>query len=77
MDIIVGTHRLLQDDVRLKNLGLVIIDEEQRFGVTHKETLKKMRTEMDVLVLQNQVLYKHEQPPYEEAVDWRQQYELD
>jgi transcription-repair coupling factor (superfamily II helicase) len=51
VDIIIGTHRLLQGDVEFKDLGLLIIDEEQRFGVTHKETLKKMRTEMDVLTL--------------------------
>lgn len=51
VDIIIGTHRLLQDDVTFNNLGLVIIDEEQRFGVTHKESLKKLRTEVDVLTL--------------------------
>jgi transcription-repair coupling factor (superfamily II helicase) len=51
VDIIIGTHRLLQGDVIFKDLGLLIIDEEQRFGVTHKETLKKMRTEVDVLTL--------------------------
>jgi transcription-repair coupling factor (superfamily II helicase) len=51
IDIIIGTHRLLQGDVTFKELGLLIIDEEQRFGVTHKETLKKMRTEVDVLTL--------------------------
>jgi transcription-repair coupling factor (superfamily II helicase) len=51
IDIIIGTHRLLQGDVLFKDLGLLIIDEEQRFGVTHKETLKKMRTEVDVLTL--------------------------
>ncbi|MCL2475339.1 MAG: transcription-repair coupling factor, partial [Chloroflexi bacterium] len=51
IDIIIGTHRLLQKDVRLPNLGLLIIDEEQRFGVRHKEYLKKMRTEVDVLSL--------------------------
>jgi transcription-repair coupling factor (superfamily II helicase) len=51
VDIIIGTHRLLQADVVFKDLGLLIIDEEQRFGVTHKETLKKMRTEVDVLTL--------------------------
>jgi transcription-repair coupling factor (superfamily II helicase) len=51
VDIIIGTHRLLQGDVQFKDLGLLIIDEEQRFGVTHKETLKKMRTEVDVLTL--------------------------
>lgn len=51
VDIIVGTHRLLQKDIEFKNLGLVIIDEEQRFGVSHKEKLKKMRTLVDVLTL--------------------------
>ena len=51
IDVLIGTHRLLQRDVRFKNLGLVIIDEEQRFGVTHKERLKKLRTEVDVLTL--------------------------
>jgi transcription-repair coupling factor (superfamily II helicase) len=51
IDIVIGTHRLLQEDVQFKDLGLLIIDEEQRFGVTHKETLKKMRTEVDVLTL--------------------------
>ncbi|HNZ64445.1 MAG TPA: transcription-repair coupling factor [Smithella sp.] len=51
VDIIVGTHRLLQKDVEFKDLGLVIIDEEQRFGVAHKEKLKKMRTLVDVLTL--------------------------
>jgi len=51
VDIVIGTHRLLQKDVRFRNLGLVIIDEEQRFGVTHKEKLKKLRTLVDVLTL--------------------------
>jgi transcription-repair coupling factor (superfamily II helicase) len=51
VDIVVGTHRLLQNDVELKNLGLLIVDEEQRFGVTHKEQLKRLRTEVDVLTL--------------------------
>ena len=51
VDILIGTHRLLQHDVKFKDLGLVIIDEEQRFGVTHKEYLKKIRTEVDVLTL--------------------------
>ena len=51
VDIIIGTHRLLQGDVIFKDMGLLIIDEEQRFGVTHKETLKKLRTEVDVLTL--------------------------
>jgi transcription-repair coupling factor (superfamily II helicase) len=51
IDILIGTHRLLQEDVIFKDLGLLIIDEEQRFGVSHKEYLKKMRTEVDVLTL--------------------------
>lgn len=51
IDILIGTHRLFSSDVEFKDLGLLIIDEEQRFGVTHKETLKKMRTEVDVLTL--------------------------
>ena len=51
VDVIVGTHRLLSQDVSFKNLGLVVIDEEQRFGVAHKERLKKMRAEVDVLTL--------------------------
>jgi transcription-repair coupling factor (superfamily II helicase) len=51
VDIIVGTHRLLSKDVAFKDLGLVIIDEEQRFGVTHKEQLKQLRKEVDVLTL--------------------------
>jgi transcription-repair coupling factor (superfamily II helicase) len=51
VDIVIGTHRLLQKDVRFKDLGLLMIDEEQRFGVTHKEHLKQMRTEVDVLTL--------------------------
>ena len=51
IDIVIGTHRLLQPDVQFKDLGLLIIDEEQRFGVTHKEFLKRMRTEVDVLTL--------------------------
>ncbi len=51
VDICIGTHRLLQKDVAFKDLGLLIIDEEQRFGVNHKEYLKKMRQEVDVLTL--------------------------
>ncbi|PJF45026.1 MAG: transcription-repair coupling factor [Phototrophicales bacterium] len=51
IDIVIGTHRLLQTDVQFHDLGLLIIDEEQRFGVTHKERLKRMRTEVDVLTL--------------------------
>jgi transcription-repair coupling factor (superfamily II helicase) len=51
IDILIGTHRLIQDDVKFKDMGLLIIDEEQRFGVTHKEYLKLMRTEVDVLTM--------------------------
>jgi transcription-repair coupling factor (superfamily II helicase) len=51
IDVVIGTHRLLSGDVEFKDLGLVIIDEEQRFGVTHKERLKRLRTEVDVLTL--------------------------
>ncbi|HJX69955.1 MAG TPA: transcription-repair coupling factor, partial [Dehalococcoidia bacterium] len=51
VDICIGTHRLLQKDVAFKDLGLVIIDEEQRFGVAHKERLRQMRKEVDVLTL--------------------------
>lgn len=51
VDIVIGTHRLLSDDVSFKDLGLVIIDEEQRFGVAHKERLKQLRTEVDVLTM--------------------------
>ena len=51
LDVVVGTHRALSADVRWKDLGLVVIDEEQRFGVTHKERLKKLRAHVDVLTL--------------------------
>ena len=51
IDIVIGTHRLLQKDVQFKDLGLVIIDEEQRFGVVHKEHLKRLRRTVDVLTL--------------------------
>jgi transcription-repair coupling factor (superfamily II helicase) len=51
LDVVIGTHRLLQKDVRFRNLGLVIIDEEQWFGVRHKERLKQLRTQVDVLTL--------------------------
>ena len=51
VDIIIGTHRLLSGDIKFKDLGLVIIDEEQRFGVRHKEHLKKLRFTVDVLTL--------------------------
>ena len=51
VDIVIGTHRLLQPDVGFKNLGLVVIDEEQRFGVKHKEWLKKLRMTVDILTI--------------------------
>ncbi|MCP3968180.1 MAG: transcription-repair coupling factor [Lentisphaerae bacterium] len=51
IDIIIGTHRLFQDDVHFKQLGLVVIDEEQRFGVKHKEKIKRFRTSVDVLTM--------------------------
>ena len=51
VDILIGTHKILQDDVSFKNLGLVIIDEEHRFGVRHKERLKSLRAEVDLLTL--------------------------
>ncbi len=51
IDIIIGTHRLLQPDVQFKNLGLLVIDEEQRFGVKQKEALKKMRKNVDIITL--------------------------
>ncbi|WP_447924714.1 transcription-repair coupling factor [Georgenia muralis] len=51
VDVVIGTHRLITGEVRFKDLGLVIVDEEQRFGVEHKETLKQMRTDVDVLAM--------------------------
>ena len=51
VDIIIGTHRLLQNDIEFKDLGLIVIDEEHRFGVAHKEKLKKLRSKVDVLTL--------------------------
>ncbi len=51
VDIVIGTHRLLSKDIHFKDLGLLIVDEEQRFGVTHKERIKQMRTQVDVLTL--------------------------
>ncbi|MGP5226437.1 MULTISPECIES: transcription-repair coupling factor [Micrococcaceae] len=51
IDVVVGTHRLLSKEVQFKDLGLVIVDEEQRFGVEHKEALKQMRTDVDVLAM--------------------------
>jgi transcription-repair coupling factor (superfamily II helicase) len=51
LDVVIGTHRLLQEDVKFKDLGLVIVDEEHRFGVRHKERLKNLRAEVDLLTL--------------------------
>ena len=51
IDVVIGTHRLLQQDVKFRDLGLVIVDEEHRFGVKHKENLKKLRVSVDVLTL--------------------------
>ncbi|HSC89465.1 MAG TPA: transcription-repair coupling factor, partial [Polyangiaceae bacterium] len=51
VDVVVGTHRLLSRDVHFKQLGLLVVDEEQRFGVTHKERIKEMRKQVDVLTL--------------------------
>jgi transcription-repair coupling factor (superfamily II helicase) len=51
VDVLIGTHRLLQKDIQFKNLGLLVIDEEQRFGVTHKERLKEIAKQVDVLTL--------------------------
>jgi transcription-repair coupling factor (superfamily II helicase) len=51
VDVVIGTHRLVSKDVRFKDLGLLIVDEEQRFGVAHKERLKQLRKEVDVLTL--------------------------
>jgi transcription-repair coupling factor (superfamily II helicase) len=51
VDVVIGTHRLLSKDVKLRDLGLLIVDEEQRFGVAHKERMKKLRTSVDVLTM--------------------------
>ena len=51
IDIVIGTHRLLSDDIKFRDLGLIIVDEEQRFGVEHKEKLKKLRASVDVLAM--------------------------
>ena len=51
VDVLIGTHRLLSNDVRMKRLGLVVVDEEQRFGVSHKEQLKRLKKKVDVLTL--------------------------
>ncbi|MBF0176054.1 MAG: transcription-repair coupling factor [Magnetococcales bacterium] len=51
VDVVIGTHRLLQEDIQFKDLGLLIVDEEQRFGVSHKEQIKKLRATLDILTL--------------------------
>ena len=51
IDIVIGTHRLLNPDIKMKDLGLVVVDEEQRFGVEHKESMKQLRTSVDVLAM--------------------------
>src|SRR5438552_2055285 len=51
VDVVIGTHRLLSGDIRFKDLGLLVVDEEQRFGVTHKENIKKLKVDVDVLTL--------------------------
>src|SRR5207248_1108473 len=51
VDVVIGTHRLLSDDVKTKGLGLLVVDEEQRFGVQHKERIKHLRASVDVLTL--------------------------
>src|SRR5205807_4500532 len=51
VDLVIGTHRLLSGDIHFKDLGLLVVDEEQRFGVTHKEAIKQIRTQVDVLTL--------------------------
>ena len=51
VDFVIGTHRLLSDDIKYKDLGLLVIDEEQRFGVAHKEKLKQLKSNIDVLTL--------------------------
>ena len=51
IDIVFGTHRLLSDDIKFKKLGLLVVDEEQRFGVTHKEKIKQYKNDVNVLTL--------------------------
>ncbi len=51
VDVVIGTHRLLSDDIEFKDLGLLVVDEEQRFGVSHKESIKQLRADVDVLTL--------------------------
>ena len=51
VDVVIGTHRLLSGDIKFKDLGLLVVDEEQRFGVSHKEAIKQLKTDVDVLTL--------------------------
>src|SRR4029079_8544877 len=51
VDVVIGTHRLLSKDVQFRDLGLLVVDEEQRFGVGHKEKIKQLKTSVDVLTL--------------------------
>ena len=51
IDILFGTHRILSNDIEFKDIGLLVVDEEQRFGVTHKEKIKKYKSNIDVLTL--------------------------
>src|SRR5207247_7626652 len=51
VDIVIGTHRILSKDIKFQDLGLVVVDEEQRFGVRHKERLKQLKKEVDVLTM--------------------------
>src|SRR5699024_12661621 len=51
IDVVVGTHRLLSKDIEYQDLGLLVVDEEQRFGVKHKEKIKQLKTNVDVLTL--------------------------
>ena len=64
----IGTHRVLSKDVEYKNLGLLIVDEEQRFGVTHKEKIKQLKKDIDVLTLTatpipRTLLYEYDRNP--------------
>src|SRR6185437_15229328 len=59
IDIVIGTHRLLSADVTFKRLGLIIVDEEHRFGVKHKERLKQLKLETDVLTLTARQYHAH------------------
>src|SRR5204863_1494311 len=51
VDVVIGTHRLLSRDIRFHDLGLLVVDEEQRFGVAHKERIKQLRAQVDVLTM--------------------------